>query len=52
MPQIFPMNWIFLSLTLMLSIILTMAFIYSMKLNNTQSSIQNKKKQFSLNYQW
>nr|YP_007475044.1 ATP synthase F0 subunit 8 [Haemaphysalis inermis]AFU55293.1 ATP synthase subunit 8 [Haemaphysalis inermis] len=46
MPQLFPMNWIMISSTMLIILIMTMVLIFFFKINNT---LNLKKNFFKIN---
>nr|UZG91614.1 ATP synthase subunit 8 [Dermacentor reticulatus]WLD06723.1 ATP synthase subunit 8 [Dermacentor reticulatus]WLD06736.1 ATP synthase subunit 8 [Dermacentor reticulatus]WLD06749.1 ATP synthase subunit 8 [Dermacentor reticulatus]WLD06762.1 ATP synthase subunit 8 [Dermacentor reticulatus] len=52
MPQIFPMNWLILTMTFMISVTLMMSMLYFTKFNIAKFSNSKKEKNLNFNYKW
>nr|UNO54238.1 ATP synthase F0 subunit 8 [Dermacentor sp.] len=52
MPQIFPMNWILLTTSLMLSVTCLMLLLYFISFNCNNKFIKKLKSKNNFNYQW
>nr|UNO54147.1 ATP synthase F0 subunit 8 [Dermacentor (Indocentor) sp.] len=52
MPQIFPMNWLMISISLLMSLLTMIIIMYFIKFNNLKISYFKKKNSFSPNYKW
>nr|UNO54160.1 ATP synthase F0 subunit 8 [Dermacentor steini] len=52
MPQIFPMNWLLISMMMMMSLFFMMIFMYFNKFKYISITPNLSKKNFFFNYQW